>query len=791
MPLFIIIILVLAAFGLGVISYFISRRIRKKRILETLQLKLFLIRMPRVDKEGKDLKREINVTEQLFSALAFFKKPFAFEVAVPYIGEEIHFFVAVQKSLSEAFVRQIQSLWNDAEVRDVEDYNVFNYSGVTLGAWVNLKKRFVLPTRTYQEFDADTFSPFLGGFTKINELGEGAALQFIVRPTTRAYKKEAQMALRLLKKGSRLDHILRHPLSVSLSDVTTAISPKSRKKGEEDGTEKIIDEQAIKSLELKLSKPFFEVNARVVSSAPSRSQADVILGSITAGFAQFSAPERNEFELVRPKNVRSLVHQFSFREFNNKQAMILNSEELASIFHFPTPFTDVPKIKELKAKEASPPSNLPEKGVLIGESVYRGEVKKVRISDDDRRRHTYVIGQTGTGKSNLLTNMVVDDIRNDKGVAVLDPHGDFTEDILSLIPKKRFKDVIVFSPGDIDRPLGLNIIEYDFKRPEEKTFIVNEMQNMFNKLFSAETMGPMFEQYMRNALLLLMEDSGSPAGGEPATLMEVSRVFTDADFRERKLERINNPTVIDFWKKEAIKAGGEASLANMTPYITSKFNNFTANDYMRVIISQTKSAFNFRSVMDEGKILLINLSKGKIGDINANLLGMIIVGKLLMAALGRVDVPQEERRDFNLYIDEFQNFTTDSIAVILSEARKYRLNLTIAHQFIGQLDEGIRDAVFGNVGSTIAFRVGEMDAEFLVKQFEPVFGEQDLVNIDNFNAYVKLLIQGETTNPFNIKTIPAHAGDREIANEIKTISRERYGRDRKEVEEEVYKRFRK
>lgn len=785
MPLFII-ILVLAVLGFGAVSYFIGRRIRKKRILETLQLKLFLIRMPRVSKEGKDLKQEINITEQLFSALASFKKPFAFEVAVPYIGEEIHFFVAIQKSLSEAFVRQIQSLWNDAEVRDVEDYNVFNYSGVTLGAWVNLKNRFVLPIRTYQEFDADTFSPFLGGFTKINELGEGAALQFVVRPATRAYKKETQIALRFLKRGNRLDYILRHPLSVSLSDITAAISPKSRKKEEEDGTEKLIDEQAIKSLELKLSKPFFEVNVRVVSSAPSQSQADVILGSITAGFAQFSAPERNGFKLVRPRNIRNLVHQFSFREFNNKQAMVLNSEELASIFHFPTPFTDVPKIKELKAKEAPPPPNLPEKGVLIGESVYRGEVKKVRISDDDRRRHAYIIGQTGTGKSNLLINMVVDDIKNDKGVAVLDPHGDFTEDILSLIPKKRFKDVIVFSPGDIDRPLGLNIIEYDFKRPEEKTFIVNEMQNMFNKLFSAETMGPMFEQYMRNALLLLMEDSTE----EPATLMEVSRVFTDADFRERKLERINNPAVIDFWRKEAVKAGGEASLANMTPYITSKFNNFTANDYMRVIISQTKSAFNFRSVMDEGKILLINLSKGKIGDINANLLGMIIVGKLLMAALGRVDMPQEERRDFNLYIDEFQNFTTDSIAVILSEARKYRLNLTIAHQFIGQLDEEIRDAVFGNVGSTIAFRVGEMDAEFLVKQFEPVFGEQDLVNIDNFNAYVKLLIQGETTKSFNIKTIPAHAGNREVADEIKTISREKYGRDRKEVEEEIYKRLR-
>jgi hypothetical protein len=312
------------------------------------------------------------------------------------------------------------------------------------------------------------------------------------------------------------------------------------------------------------------------------------------------------------------------------------------------------------------------------------------------------------------------------------------------------------------------------------------MQNIFNKLFAQETMGPMFEQYMRNALLLLMEDMPN----EPATLVEVARVFTDSLFRKRKLTRTKNPTVYDFWEKEAAKAGGEAALANITPYITSKFNNFTANDYMRVIIGQTKSAFDFRELMDEGKILLVNLAKGRIGDINANLLGMIVTGKILMAALSRIDTPEEKRRDFYLYIDEFQNFTTDSIAVILSEARKYRLNLTLAHQFIGQLTEKIRDAVFGNAGSIISFRVGAQDAEFLVKQFAPVFKEQDLLNIDNFNAYVKLLVRGETVKPFNIKTVPAPRGDPAVASRIKENSRKRYGRNRNEVEEEIYKRLR-
>ncbi len=394
--------------------------------------------------------------------------------------------------------------------------------------------------------------------------------------------------------------------------------------------------------------------------------------------------------------------------------------------------------------------------------------------------------------------MAIDDVKQGKGISVIDPHGDLVEKILGSIPEKRFNDVIVFDPSERQKPLGMNMLEYDFNRPEEKTFIANEMQGIFNKLFLAETMGPMFEQYMRNALLLLMEAAAPSAGsgqapsvgGEPATLMEVARIFNDADFRQRKLKKISNPIVVDFWEKEAVKADGEAALANMTPYITSKFNNFTSNDYMRPIIGQVKSAFNFRKVMDEGKILLVNLSKGRIGEINANLLGMVISGKILMAALSRTDIPQEKRRDFNLYIDEFQNFTTDSISVILSEARKYGLNLTIAHQFIAQLTQQIRDAVFGNVGSIISFRVGAQDAEFLVKQFTPVFNENDLVNIDNFNAYAKILINGQTSRPFNIKTLSPEIGNAQAGERIKQISMEKYGRPRQEVEEEIIRRLR-
>jgi len=508
---------------------------------------------------------------------------------------------------------------------------------------------------------------------------------------------------------------------------------------------------------------------------------------LIAGFAQFGAPLRNEFKVVKPKDISEIVHRFSFREFSRDQLMILNSEELASIFHFPTVFTAIPRIKYLKAKEAPPPPNLPEEGVVIGESVFRGDVKKIKISDEDRRRHIYIVGQTGTGKTTFMTNMIIDDIRHGKGVALIDPHGEFVSNILGLIPKSRCEDVAVIDPSDLARPIGLNMLEYDFNKPEQKTFIVNEMIGIFDKLYDLKTTGgPMFEQYMRNALQLLMEDMPN----EPATLTEVPRVFTDAAFRERKLARIQNPIVIDFWQKEAIKVGGEAALQNITPYITSKFNVFLTNDYVRPMIGQAKSSINFRQIMDEGKILLVNLTKGRIGDINAGLLGMVIIGKILMAALSRVDMPQNERRNFYLYIDEFQNFATDAIATILSEARKYALNLTVAHQFIAQLTEKIRDAVFGNVGSIIAFRVGAQDAEFLKKQFEPTFNEQDLMNIDNFNAYVKLLIHGTTSKPFNIKTFGQEIGDPEMEKNLKQLSSLKYGRPREEIEEEIYRRLR-
>ncbi len=417
----------------------------------------------------------------------------------------------------------------------------------------------------------------------------------------------------------------------------------------------------------------------------------------------------------------------------------------------------------------------------------RGSDTRIYMTAEDRLRHFYTIGQTGTGKTTFLKNMIAQDIANGEGVCFIDPHGVDILDVLSYVPKSRYEDVIYFDPSNTARPMGLNMLEYDARFPEQKTFVVNEMLSIFDKLFDMKTAGgPMFEQYFRNAVLLTIED---PASG--STLLDVSRVLASKEFREMKLSRCKNPIVTQFWREVAEKAGGEASLANIVPYITSKFDNFLSNEIMRPIIAQEKSAWNFREIMDGKKILLVNLAKGRLGDLNANLIGLILVGKILMASLSRVDSFGKDLPAFYLYIDEFQNVTTPSIASILSEARKYKLALIIAHQFIKQLDEKIKDAVFGNVGSLAMFRVGSEDGEFLAKQLEPVFTEQDLINLDNRNAYMKLLVAGKPVKPFSIETLPPPAGNKEVIDRLKELSSLKFGRPKEEVEQEIMSKYRK
>ena len=396
----------------------------------------------------------------------------------------------------------------------------------------------------------------------------------------------------------------------------------------------------------------------------------------------------------------------------------------------------------------------------------------------------YMIGRSGTGKSTFISNMAIQDVLDGHGVCVLDPHGDLVEHVLENVPKERAEDVILFNPSDMERPIGLNMLEA--KTEDQKDFAVQEMIGIFYKLFPAEMIGPMFEHHMRNVMLTLMSDIQNPG-----TITDIPRMFSDDEFAKGWVKKLRDPVVRAYWEKEVAKTS-DFHKSETLGYLISKVGRFVENEMMRNIMGQSKSAFDFREVMDKKKILLVNLSKGKTGEVNSQLLGMIIVTKLQMATMSRAELPEEQRHDFYLYIDEFQNFVTDSIGTILSEARKYRLNLIIAHQYVGQLvknnDTTIRDAVFGNAGTICAFQIGVDDAEVLEKEFAPIFNAYDLLNIEKFTAYTKLLVDNAVPKPFNMVTYPPIKGDSERANMIRELARMKYGRDRRIVEAEIMER---
>ncbi len=780
----------------------------KKKIEESLQFHTQLIRMspvknPKNNGEGPNdrWKEEIGAMEQLLASFANIRTkraflgssiPFTFslEIANPSDSEEIFFYLSFPRKYKDAIEKQVHSFFPDASLEVIEDYTIFRPKSFVASSLLSLKESASLPVRTYEEMDVDPINEITNSLSKLKNEEEGAAIQLVLSPAKDSWRQEGRRIAHEMQQGKRLKDAKKQSLFFKVGQeigkaILDLMSGSSKKENElEKHSQLTPDEQdLIKAIEQKIKKSAFYVNIRLLASSDSQERATQILSQMENAFSQFERSDINYFQIKKRTNVKRFGFYYIMRIFRKQTSVLLGVEEIASMYHFPISTTQTPKIKWLKAGSAPPPVAIPQEGILLGYNDYRNVKTDIRLTDADRRRHLYVIGQTGVGKSNFLQELTKQDVRSGKGVCYIDPHGDAIEDILSAVPEHRLEDVIHFDPADTKRPFGLNMLEFD--RPEQKTFVINEMINIFDKLYDLkQTGGPMFEQYMRNAMLLVMEDVETGS-----TLLEVPRVLADEQFRRLKLSKCGNPIVKNFWIKEAEKAGGEAALANVVPYITSKLTQFISNDMMRPIIAQQKSTIDFRTSMDEGKILLINLSKGKIGEINSYLLGMIIVGKILMSALSRVDIPESQRKDFHLYIDEFQNVTTDSISQILSEARKYRLNLTIAHQFIGQLSDEISKAVFGNVGSLLSFRVGPEDAEFLEKQFGPIFMANDLVNVDNFNCFAKLLINNEVTKPFNIKTYPPSEGNLEQVELIKEYSRLRYGADAQEVEESIRNRM--
>jgi len=798
-----------------VILLFIARWIFRHRSLfrTTFKMKVLLIRVPKelkkedatAEKSQQQIQELIGAMETVFSTLASLKAEkgifawftgrsdaFAFEIVAH--KDKIGFYASVPEAYKTFVEEQIHAQYPHAEIDEVPDYNMFAPTGVILGSYLIFKRQNFFPIKTYRKLESDPMNSLTNALAKV--AGEdGAAIQYVVRSASSGWRREGLRIARAMQQGKKFTQAsgggVIQSVGKELKGFASSAKP-GEKKPEEAYRLSPLEEEMVKGLEEKSSKGGLDVNIRVMVCSQSPETAQRYLNDILNAYGQYNIYEYgNSFAKAMPRFQTSIIREFIYRQFDERHSIVLNAEEMASLFHMPLPITETPKIIWLLSRKAIPPSNLPTEGVLLGNAEYRGHRYAVRMKQADRRRHMYIIGKSGSGKSVLMASIIKQDIEEGRGVCVIDPHGELVDECLEYVPKERADDVILVDPGDYERPIGLNMLEYDQRHPQLRTFVINEMLKIFDKLYDLKaTGGPMFETYMRNAILLLMEH---PESG--MSLMDIPRVLADDDFRNFKLAHCKSQEVKDFWLKEALKAGGEASLANMVPYITSKLASFIYNDYMRPIIGQQKSAFNFFDAMNSQKIILVRLSKGKIGDLNAYLLGMIIVGKILDGALARGDMDPKDRKDFYLYIDEFQNFLTDSISVILSEARKYGLNLVIAHQFIGQLvqgaskDSAIRDAIFGNVGSMCSFRIGPEDAEFLVKEYAPVFSEYDLVNVEAFTCNAKILIDNTASRPFNMKPVmPPRPENKDLANTIRELSRYTYGRKRELVEAEITER---
>ncbi|PIT90092.1 hypothetical protein COU23_00420 [Candidatus Kuenenbacteria bacterium CG10_big_fil_rev_8_21_14_0_10_36_11] len=758
------------------------------------------------------IQEQISWAENLWSTFGAIKPPKAWqawfygrhdEISLEIVAQNrlIYFYVVAPKYLEQFIEQQIQAQYPHAQIEIEEDYNIFAPSSSVAAACLNLMKPDILSLKTYRKMEVDPLNSLTNSLSKLSD-SEGAVIQIMIRPVAKDWHKKGRKIVQEIMSGKKIDDVLKkipgrfwydkaaNQTLKSIGGLHSAfLVSESKSKDELPKQPQLtpLDQETIKSIEEKVAKASMETNIRVVVSAPDNSTATMNLRNILNSFGQYNIYEYgNGFKASGSKKIDKIISDIIHRRFSKNFLMTLNTEELASVYHFPLPSCATPNIHWLGARRAPAPTNMPEQGIILGKNIYRGKETLVKLQKDDRRRHLYIIGMTGTGKSTLMVNLAVQDIQNGEGVCYIDPHGTGIEDILPTIPESRLQDVIYFDPGFTERPIGLNMLEA--KTSAEQDFATQEMIEIFYKLMPSREMGgPMFEHYMRNAMLLLMADKDNPG-----TIVEIPRVFVDEEFRQYKLSKCHDLMVKAFWEKEYVAAQRGSSGADMLSYVISKTGRFIENEMMRNVIGQPYSGFNIREIMDHKKILLVNLSKGKIGETNSDLLGLIFVSKLQIAALSRADLPENERPDFYLYIDEFQNYVTDSIATILAEARKYRLNLIMAHQYISQLiknqDTKVRDAVFGNAGTMICYRIGVEDTETMAKQYAPVFNEYDLMNIEKYQAYVRLLINNEAARPFNMMAFPPVKGNPEIVDVVKEYSSQKYGRPKSEVEQEISER---
>lgn len=745
---------------------------------------------PITEEAKKEEKEIISIAEQVYANMHAIKKKGLFSsiTGSDYLGMEIvavdgeiRFYVVVPRKYREYIEKTIQSQYPKALIEESGDYNIFKPDYKVKGGYLTLGKSYYLPIKTYQKLEADPINALTNALSKLQD-DEGAVIQILFRPASKWTSKGRKVAKKM-RSGKSLQSA-KSVIASQPAQIIGNIGVSKDIKGQVDQKQDMltpVEEETMKSIEEKAAKLGFEVSIRIIASSKTEEQAQSHFNNIKDTFTQYTDPNLNKIIVRMPQRKRAFINDFIYRNFKSSNRTILNTEELASIVHLPTKFTETPNIKWLLSKDAPPPPNMPKEGLLLGRNNFRSVETKINFQDEDRRRHMYIIGQTGTGKSVFLQNMIIQDIKAGKGVCVIDPHGDLVDGVIPHIPKERAEEVILFEPFDMDRPMGLNMLEYGSE--DQKDFTVQEMINIFYKLFPPEMIGPMFEHNMRNVMLTLMADKDNPG-----TIIEIPRMFTDEDYQKEWVNKVKDPVVKSFWENEMAKTS-DFHKSEMLGYLISKVGRFVENEMMRNIMGQSHSAFNLRDIMDNEKILLVNLSKGKVGEVNSSLLGLIIVSKIQMAAMARADMPEDQRKDFYLYVDEFQNFATDSFASILAEARKYRLNLIVAHQYVSQLEDDIRDAVFGNVGSFVTFRIGVEDAEIIAKEFDPVFSETDVINIERFHAYLRLMVNSQKSTPFTMATYPPiEGGNQEIANAVKQLSRLKFGKDRKMVEADIMER---
>jgi hypothetical protein len=755
-----LLVLFLFIFGYFFLIWFRYRQ----REEQSLKFVLLQVAVPR-DNEVK-----IDAAEQMFASLYSLKKGGRFSFLRPQdhlsfevvaLPEDIRFYICLPARLRDMMEKQIHGIYAGAEVREAPEYNIFSENGQVAYTSLQLRTATFYPIKTFRELPTDPLALLTSALAKM-QTGEGAAVQILISPGESSWQKQGRGFVSSTKKAEA------DPEKASFK----------------------VDAKTLEAVENKCSKPGFETTVRIVVSSSDLASAKAHLANIKAAFEQFSG-ELNGFKGKKIRLPAAFMTDFIYRYqpmlYLGSQKTILSTEELATIFHFPNKTIETPHLFWLYAKHAPAPMQIPTAGLHLGRSVYRGVSRTVFMNENDRRQHIYIIGKTGTGKSELLKDLILQDIKAGKGVCFIDPH-DTIEKILPLIPPERAEDVIYFYPGDIERPMGLNLLEADTE--EQKHFVTTSIVGLMYKLYDpykTGIIGPRFEHAIRNAMLTVMCEPGN-------TFVEVVRALTDSSFVQELLPKVSDPIVRRYWTDQ-IAQTADFHKSEVLDYIVSKFGRFVTNKMMRNIIGQSKSAFNFRRVMDEGKILLINLAKGEIGEENSAFLGLVLIPKLLIAAMSRSDTPEEQRRDFYLYVDEFQNFATPDFAQILSEARKFHLSLCVANQFIGQMEDEVKQAVFGNVGTLVCFRVGVADAQYLAHEFQPVFSESDLINIDRFNVYIKTIVNNEPVPPFSMDLTRNLAAEKAMINPrvaelMKEMSRLKYGRDKNVVETEVVQRAR-